>query len=169
MFNHFFTFIDSILVRDPAARSRAFVILFYPGVHAVLFHRAANWLWRTKFFLFAMVVAQTARFVTGIEIHPGAAIGRNLFIDHGLGTVIGETTIIGNDVTIYHNVTLGGLPVDSGRRHPSIGDGAMLGAGSQILGPVTVGARAKVGANAVVVRDVPPGATAVGVPARIIQ
>ena len=167
MFNHFFTFIDSILARDPAARSRTHVILLYPGVHAVLLHRVAHWLWSAKFFLLALIVSGAARFVTGIEIHPAAVIGRNLFIDHGTATVIGETAMVGDDVTIYHNVTLGGgRPDATGRRHPAIGSGVMLGAGAQILGAVTVGDGSKIGANAVVVHDVPPHATVVGVPAR---
>jgi serine O-acetyltransferase len=165
MFNSFFTFIDSILARDPAARSRAHVILLYPGVHAVLIYRAAHGLWQRKFFFLALALAQAGRLLTGIEIHPGARIGRNLFIDHGMGVVIGETAVLGDDITLYQNVTLGGVSSDTGKRHPTLEAGVTVGAGAIILGDITIGAGARIGANAVVLQDVAPGATAVGVPA----
>ncbi len=166
MFNSFFTFIDSILARDPAARSRTQVILLYPGVHAVLMYRLTHALWTRGFFFLGQMFAQAARFMTGIEIHPAAAIGRNLFIDHGMGVVIGETSILGDDITLYQNVTLGGLSGRAGKRHPTIGDRVTIGAGATILGDIAIGADARVGANAVVLQDIPPGTTAVGVPAR---
>jgi serine O-acetyltransferase len=156
MSKSFFTFIDSIVARDPAARSRAEVIFLYPGVHAVLFHRAAHGLWGARFFLLARALSQFSRFLTGIEIHPAAVIGRNLFIDHGMGVVIGETAEIGDNVMLYHQ----------GKRHPTVADGAVIGAGAQVLGPVRIGLGARVGANAVVLEDVADGATVAGVPAR---
>jgi serine O-acetyltransferase len=168
MFNSFFTFIDSILARDPAARSRIHVILLYPGVHAVAFYRLANLFWRGRFFLVAHMVSQTARFLTGIEIHPAATIGQRLFIDHGMGVVIGETVEIGHDVTLYQHVTLGGQANVKAKRHPTIGDHVVVGAGAQILGPITIGAYARIGANAVVVHDVGPSLTMVGVPAHAV-
>jgi serine O-acetyltransferase len=166
MLRNFINLIDSIRSRDPAARSRAEVALLYPGVHAVLWHALAQCLWRHGWFFAARWLSQVSRFLTQIEIHPGATIGANLFIDHGAGVVIGETAIIGDEVTIYHGVTLGGAgPVAMGRRHPQLGDGVMVGAGAKLLGPITVGAGARIGANAVVVKDVPAGAVATGVPA----
>ena len=165
--------VDAIRARDPAARSRAEVVLFYPSFHAVLFHRLAHGLWRRGWLLAARGVSQVSRFLTGIEIHPGASIGKRLFIDHGMGVVIGETAEIGDDVTLYHGVTLGGIlpAVDSAaqiglKRHPTLGDGVIVGAGAQILGPLAVGDGARVGANSVVVRPVPAGATVAGIPAR---
>jgi serine O-acetyltransferase len=160
-------YLDSIKSRDPAPRSR-WEILTYPGVHALAFHRIAHRLFGWRLYLAARLVNHLARLLTAIDIHPGARIGRNFFIDHGF-VVIGETTEIGNDVTIYQCVTLGGTnPADgvAGKRHPSIGDGVIIGSGAQVLGPITVGANARIGANAVVTRDVAEGATMVGIPAR---
>ena len=135
----------------------------------MLFHRLANFLWRVGFRWFARWLSAIGRWLTGIEIHPGATIGRRFFIDHGMGVVIGETSIIGDDCTLYHGVTLGGTTWDKGKRHPTLGDGVVIGAGAKVLGPVTIGANAKIGSNAVVVRDVPNGATAIGIPARIAE
>lgn len=158
--------IDSFILRDPAAKSRWEVILCYPGFHAVLVHRTAHWLWKREWKLMARFISQLARFFTGIEIHPGATIGERFFIDHGMGVVIGETACIGNDVTMYHGVTLGGTSFKAGRRHPQIGNNVVIGSGAQLLGPIAVGDNAKIGSNAVVVHDVPEGQTMVGVPAR---
>ena len=160
-------YLDSIKARDPAPRSR-WEILLYPGVLALGMHRIAHWLFQADMFLLARFVNHLSRALTAIDIHPGAKIGRNFFIDHGF-TVIGETAEIGDDVTIYQCVTLGGTSPDNGvagKRHPTIADGAIIGSGAQVLGPITVGPRARVGANAVVTRDVAPGATMVGIPAR---
>ena len=166
--------IDGMMARDPAARSRLEVVLCYPGFHALVMHRLANRLWRRGWRLTARALSQLGRAITGIEIHPGARIGRGLFIDHGMGVVVGETSIIGDEVTLYQGVTLGGIApsVDSDsqvgqKRHPTIEDGVIVGSGAQVLGPITVGKCARVGANAVVVKDVPPGATVVGIPAKI--
>lgn len=167
MASGFIAYLDSIKARDPAPRSR-WEILLYPGVWALGFHRVAHWLFRGELFFLARFVNHLARMLTGNDIHPGATIGRNFFIDHGF-VVIGETAVIGDDVTIYQHVTLGGTNPTSGQagsRHPTIGDGVIIGSGAQVLGPITVGARARVGANAVVTRDVPEGATMVGIPAR---
>ena len=160
-------YLDSIKARDPAPRSR-WEILLYPGVWAVVFHRAAHWLFKGELYFLARLINHVARLLTGIDIHPGAEIGRNFFIDHGF-VVIGETSVIGDDVTIYQMVTLGGTnPTNgiAGNRHPTIGDGVIIGSGAQVLGPITVGDRARIGANAVVTRDVPEGATMTGIPAR---
>ncbi|MEO7348821.1 MAG: serine O-acetyltransferase EpsC [Terrimesophilobacter sp.] len=157
--------VSNALHKDPAARSRVEVFLAYSGLHAVWAHRWSHWLWRHKLRTFARINSQVARFFTGIEIHPGAEIGRRFFIDHGMGVVIGETAVIGDDVTIYHGVTLGGKGSATGKRHPTLDDGVVVGAGAQVLGDITVGARSVIGANAVVVHDVPSDATAVGVPA----
>jgi len=155
-------------LRDPAARSRLEVALLYPGLHAVWAYRVAHWLWRDPAArLLARLVSQVARFLTGVEIHPGARIGRRLFIDHGMGVVIGETTVIGDDVLLFHGSTLGGKSMRKGKRHPTVGNNVVIGAGAKVLGPVWIGDGAKIGANAVVVHDVPPDAVAVGVPARI--
>ena len=169
-------FINSIKKRDPAAKSTISVILTYPGIKAVFLHRVANFFHIAGFHLIARIISQTTRFFTGIEIHAGAKIGKNLFIDHGMGVVIGETSEIGNDVTIYHAVTLGGISpsVDSERqrhekRHPTIGDNVVIGSGAQIIGPVKVGNGSRIAANAVVVNDVPNDATMVGVPAKVIK
>jgi len=161
--------IRSVFDRDPAARSAWEVLTCYPGVHAVLMHRLAHWFWTHQLRWLGRFVSHLARFLTGIEIHPGASIGRRFFIDHGMGVVIGETAVVGNDVTLYHGVTLGGTSWVKGKRHPTIEDGVVIGAGAQILGPITVGVRAKVGSNSVVVKNVPGGTTAVGNPARIID
>ncbi len=158
-----------VFERDPAARTTWEVVTCYPGLHALVWHRnVAHPLWRAGFQWLARWLAHWARFGTGIEIHPGASIGRRVFIDHGMGIVIGETAIIGDDCTLYHGVTLGGTSWNKGKRHPTLGRGVVIGAGAQVLGPIEVGEGAKIGSNAVVVREVPPGATAVGIPARIV-
>lgn len=155
--------------RDPAARSHWEVLTCYPGLHALVWHRAVTHrLWRAGLRWLARWLAHGSRFLTGIEIHPGATIGRRVFIDHGMGIVIGETAEIGDDCTLYHGVTLGGTSWNKGKRHPTLARGVVIGAGAKILGPILVGDGAKIGCNAVVVRDVPPGATAVGIPARIV-
>jgi serine O-acetyltransferase len=166
-------FLQSIIDRDPAAKSKLSLILTYPGVKAVFFHRIANFFHLAKFHLVARIISQLSRFLTGIEIHPGAKIGKNLFIDHGMGVVIGETSEIGNNVTIYHMATLGGISpsINSNdqrqvKRHPTLNDCVVVGSGAQILGPVMIGANAKVGANAVVTKDVPENAVMVGIPAK---
>src|SRR6185295_18241191 len=162
--------IRSVFERDPAARSTWEVVLAYPGFHAVVCHRLSHWLWKCNWTTLARVVSHVARFFTGIEIHPGARIGRRVFIDHGMGVVVGETAEIGDDCTIYQGVTLGGTSLAKGaKRHPTLGKGVIVGANSQVLGGFTVGDNARVGSNAVVLKPVPPGATAVGNPARIIQ
>ncbi len=161
--------IQSVFDRDPAARTAWEVLTCYPGVHAMIAHRQAHWLWTHRLRWLGRAVSHLARFLTGIEIHPGAQIGRRLFIDHGMGVVIGETAIIGDDVTLYHGVTLGGTSWNKGRRHPTLENGVVVGAGAKVLGPITVGTRAKVGSNAVVIKDVPAGATAVGNPARVVD
>jgi serine O-acetyltransferase len=155
--------------RDPAARSAWEVITCYPGFHALLFHRLSHRLWGWGLKWLARFVSHIGRWLTGIEIHPGATIGRRFFIDHGMGVVIGETALIGDDCTLYHGVTLGGTSWNKGKRHPTLGKGVVVGAGAKILGPVTIGDGAKVGSNAVVVKDVPARATAVGIPARILD
>jgi serine O-acetyltransferase len=169
MFSHLREDIQSVFDRDPAARTFWEVLTCYPGVHAMVSHRLAHWLWRHRLRWLGRLVSHLGRFLTGIEIHPGATVGRRLFIDHGMGVVIGETAVIGNDVTLYHGVTLGGTSWSKGRRHPTLEDGVVIGAGAKVLGPITVGALAKVGSNAVVVKNVPAKATAVGNPARIID
>ena len=161
--------IRSIFDRDPAARSTLEIVTCYPGVHAMLFPRVAHRLWAWHFYWLARFVSHISRFLTGIEIHPGATIGRRFFIDHGMGVVIGETAVIEDDVTLYHGVTLGGTSWNKGRRHPTLKSGVVIGAGAKVLGPITIGAGARVGSDAVVVKDVPAGATAVGNPARIIE
>ncbi|MFO1414941.1 MAG: serine O-acetyltransferase [Burkholderiales bacterium] len=156
--------------RDPAARSRWEVLTCYPGLHALVWHRAVSHrLWRAGLRWLARWSAHWSRFFTGIEIHPGATIGRRVFIDHGMGVVIGETAEIGDDCTLYHGVTLGGTSWNKGKRHPTLGRGVVIGAGAKVLGPILLGEGAKVGSNAVVVRDIPPGATAVGIPARVVN
>ena len=160
--------IQSVFHRDPAARNAFEVLTCYPGLHAVWLHRLAHGLWRSGWKWLARMVSNFGRWMTGIEIHPGAKIGRRFFIDHGLGIVIGETAEIGDDVTIYQGVTLGGTSWNKGKRHPTLADGVVVGAGAKVLGPFTVGAGAKVGSNAVVTKEVPPGATVVGIPGRII-
>ena len=166
-------FLESIIKRDPAAKSKLSIILTYPGAKAIFFHKIANFFAIAKFHLIARIISQFSRFLTGIEIHPKANIGKNLFIDHGMGVVIGETSEIGNNVTIYHMATLGGISpsVNSNeqrniKRHPTLKDNVVVGAGAQILGPVTIGKNAKIGANAVVTKDVPENAVMVGIPAK---
>lgn len=161
--------ISVVFERDPAARTFFEVLTTYPGVHAVLWHRLSHRLWNWNLKWLARFSAALARWFTGIEIHPGAKIGRRVFIDHGMGVVIGETAEIGDDCTLYHGVTLGGTSWQKGKRHPTLGPGVIIGAGAKVLGPITIGAGAKIGSNAVVVKDVPPGATAVGIPARILD
>jgi len=155
--------------RDPAARSRLEIFLLYPGVHAVIFHRVSHWLWRHHLRFLARLNSQIARHCTGIEIHPGAQIGRRLVIDHGMGIVIGETAQVGDDCLIYHGVTLGGTGKDQGKRHPTIGNNVLISTGAKVLGPFTVGDGARIAANAVVLKEIPPDATAVGVPARVVR
>jgi serine O-acetyltransferase len=158
-----------VLQRDPAARNALEVALLYPGVHALIFYRIANSLWRREIKFPARFLSWFGRLVTNIDIHPGATIGERLFIDHGAGVVIGETAVIENDVTLYHGVTLGGTSWALGKRHPTIESGVLVGAGAKILGPITVGARARIGANSVVIEDVPPEMTVVGIPGRIVR
>jgi serine O-acetyltransferase len=159
--------IDTVFAKDPAARSTAEVLLLYPGLHALWFHRLARWFWIRRVRFAGRLVSHLGRFFTGVEIHPGAVIGRRVFIDHGMGVVIGETAEVGDDVLIYMGVVLGGTALVSGKRHPTIGNGVVLGSGASVLGPITVGDYARIGAGAVVVRPVPAGATVVGVPGRI--
>ena len=158
--------VRAVFERDPAARSPLEVLLCYPGVHARLFHRMSHALWTHGFLISARWLSQLARWLTGIEIHPGAKIGRRLFIDHGMGVVIGETAEIGDDVTLYQGVTLGGVSLEPVKRHPTLEDGVIVGAGAAVLGPFTVGRNARIGSNAVVVKAVPPGVTVVGIPAQ---
>jgi len=160
--------IQVIFERDPAARSVLETILTCPGFQAIVFHRLNHWLWKKKLHLLARMAAHLARFLTGIEIHPGAIIGRRFFIDHGMGIVIGETAEIGDDVSIYHGVTLGGTTWNKGKRHPTLKNNVVIGAGAKILGPITVSEGARIGCNAVVVKDVPAEATVVGVPGHVI-
>ena len=169
MFKDLLEDIDSYFRRDPALRSRLEVVLCYPGFHALLIHRLSHRIYRRNWLVLARFIAHVGRFLTGVEIHPGARIGRRLFIDHGMGIVIGETAEIGDDVTLYHGVTLGGTTWKTGKRHPTLANGVVVGAGAKILGPVVVGPGARVGSNAVVLRDVPEGVVVVGIPARAIQ
>ena len=169
-------YLKSIIQRDPAAKSKLSVILTYPGIKSVFFHRIANNLWNLNLYTLARIVSQFSRFLTGIEIHPAAKIGKNLFIDHGMGTVIGETSVIGNNVTLYHGVTLGGIsPAENSndqrdtKRHPTIEDNVIIGCGASILGPINIGSCARVGANTVVLKDVPAYATMVGNPVKNIN
>ena len=169
-------FLESIIKRDPAAKSKLAVLIAYPGVKAVYFHNIAHKIWNINFFLFARMLSQLSRFFTGIEIHPAAKIGKNLFIDHGMGVVIGETSEIANNVTIYHGVTLGGIsPAENSldqvniKRHPTIKNNVIIGSGAQILGPITVGENARIGANTVILKDVPQYGTMVGNPAKNIN
>jgi len=155
--------------RDPAAKGFLEVLLLYQGLHALIYHRIAHTLFKMRFYLFARMLSQFARFATGIEIHPGAQIGKRFFIDHGMGVVIGETSIIGDDVLLYQGVTLGGTGLEKGKRHPTIGNNVVIGGGAKILGNITVGDNSYIGANAVVIRDVPPNSTVVGVPGRITK
>ncbi|MDP6785979.1 MAG: serine O-acetyltransferase [Rhodospirillales bacterium] len=161
--------IDVIMERDPAARSRLEVVFCYPGFHAQIFHRLAHGAWKAKWYFLGRLLSHIGRMLTGIEIHPGATIGRRFFIDHGMGCVIGETTEIGDDVTLYQGVTLGGVSSQKKKRHPTIGDRAIIGSSAQVLGPITVGEDARIGANTVVLKDVPAGVTMVGSPARQVR
>jgi serine O-acetyltransferase len=161
--------VGCVFARDPAARSMVEVLLAYPGVHAVLLYRISHRLWRSDFRLAARLLSAFARWVTNVDIHPGATIGKRFFIDHGAGVVIGETAEIGNDVTLYHGVTLGGTTWNQVKRHPTLGDNVLIGAGAKILGAITLGNNVRVGANSVVVKDVPPCCTVIGIPGRIIQ
>ena len=154
----------NIKQKDPASRNILEVIILYPGFHILVFYRLAHFLYKNKIFFLARLISQIGRWFTGIEIHPGATIGRRLFIDHGMGIVIGETSVIGNDCTIYHNATLGGTGKDKYKRHPDLGNNVMVGAGAKILGPIKIGNNVKVGANAVVLKDVDDNATVVGIP-----
>ena len=169
MFDRIREDVRCVFARDPAARTMWEVLTCYPGFHALTFHRLAHALWGAGFKWLARLVSHVSRFLTGIEIHPGATIGRRVFIDHGMGVVIGETAEIGDDCTLYHQVTLGGVSWNKGKRHPTLGDSVVVGAGAKILGPITIGDGAKIGSNAVVVKDVPAGATAAGIPARILD
>ena len=169
MFSRLKEEIAVVFERDPAARNSWEVLTCYPGFHALLVHRLAHWLWGARCKWLARFTSHLGRWLTGIEIHPSARIGRRFFIDHGMGVVIGETSEIGDDCTLYHGVTLGGTSWNKGKRHPTLGDSVVIGAGAKILGPITIGAGARIGSNAVVVKDVPPGATAIGIPARILE
>lgn len=160
--------LERVLINDPAAKGKIEVLLLYPCIHALIAYRMSHFLYKHKFFFLARFISQLARFLTGIEIHPGATIGRGLFIDHGMGVVIGETAEIGDDVILYHGVTLGGTGKDKGKRHPTIGNNVLIGAGAKILGPINIGDNAKIGSNSVVLHDVPKDATAVGISARNI-
>lgn len=169
MFDHIKEDISIVFERDPAARTHWEILTTYPGVHALMMHRLSHWLWKGRFYWLARFSSHIARWFTGIEIHPGATIGHRVFIDHGMGVVIGETAVIGDDCTLYHGVTLGGTSWNKGKRHPTLENGVVIGAGAKVLGPITIGAGAKIGSNAVVVKDVPVNATAVGIPARILE
>lgn len=160
--------VNCVFERDPAARNIFEVIVTYPGIQAIFMHRVSHKLWRKQWFFLARLIAFFSRLITNVDIHPGAQIGRRFFIDHGAGVVIGETAIVGDDVTLYHGVTLGGTSWNKGRRHPFVGDGTLVGAGAKILGAISIGAGVRVGANSVVVEDVPAGATVVGIPGKIV-
>jgi serine O-acetyltransferase len=168
MFNSLRYDLKNIMESDPAARSMLEVLILYPSIHAVFLYRIAHFLYNRKLFFSARLLSQLGRFLTGIEIHPGAKIGKGLFIDHGMGVVIGETSEIGDNVTIYHGVTLGGTGKDKGKRHPTVGNNVVIGSGAKVLGPIFIGDNAKIGANSVVLTEVPGCSTAVGSPARII-
>ena len=169
MFEHIRESIECVFDRDPAARNTLEVLTAYPGLHALLMHRLNHWLWQRGLKWVARLMSHFSRWITGIEIHPGAQIGRRFFIDHGMGVVIGETTIIGDDCTLYHGVTLGGTSWSAGKRHPTLENDVVVGAGAKILGPITIGADCRVGSNSVVLQDVPAGATVIGIPGRIIS
>lgn len=168
MFNWFREEIQVVFERDPAARSVLETVFTCPGFQAIVMHRFNHWLWRKKLRFLARFSAHLARFLTGVEIHPGAVMGKRFFIDHGMGIVIGETSEIGDNCSIYHGVTLGGTTWQKGKRHPTLQDNVVVGAGAKILGPITIGEGARIGSNAVVVKDVPPGATVVGIPGRVV-
>jgi serine O-acetyltransferase len=169
MFDHLKEDIRCVFDRDPAARNAFEVLTTYPGIHAVLIHRLSHWLWRKELKWLARLLSNVARLLTGIEIHPGAQIGRRFFIDHGMGVVIGETAIIGDDCTLYHGVTLGGTSWQKGKRHPTLGKDVVVGAGAKVLGPIDIGDGARIGSNAVVVKPVPAAATVVGVPGKLVE
>ncbi len=169
MFSRLKEDIKAVFDRDPAARSVFEVIFCYPGLHAVWFHRVSHWFWGQGFLFIGRLVSHLGRFFTGIEIHPGARIGKGFFIDHGMGVVIGETAEIGNNVTLYHGVTLGGVSWEKTKRHPTIEDNVVIGSGAKVLGPFTVGKGSKIGSNSVVVREVPANSTVVGIPGRVVM
>ncbi len=169
MFDNLREDVRIVFDRDPAARSTLEILTAYPGLHALLFHRLSHWLWGVGLHWLARMVSHIARWLTGIEIHPGAVIGRRFFIDHGMGVVIGETAVIGDDCTLYHGVTLGGTSWQKGKRHPTLANDVVVGAGAKVLGPIEIGSGARIGSNAVVVRDVPANSTVVGVPGRLIE
>ena len=169
MFKHLRADIEAVMARDPAARSRVEVFLAYPGVHALMYYRLAHRAWKREWYLLGRFLSHVGRVLTGIEIHPGATIGNRVFIDHGMGVVIGETAEVGDDVTLYQGVTLGGTSLEKGKRHPTLKNGVIVGGGAMVLGPITIGDHAIVGANAVVVKDVPDGVTVAGVPAKIVR
>lgn len=168
MFKTFREEARNVLEKDPAAKNMLEVILCYPGLHAVLFYRLTHKLYRKKWFVLSRVISQIVRGFTGIEIHPGAQIGKGLFIDHGMGIVIGETAEVGDNVTIYHGVTLGGTGKDVGKRHPTVGDNVSIGSGAKVLGPIKIGSNSKIGANSVVLKEVPEGSTVVGIPGKVV-
>lgn len=168
VFRYMSSYVDAAIDRDPAARSRLEVILLYPGVHALAWHRVNHWLYTRGVFGVARCISQLVRFFTGIEIHPGASVGMGVFIDHGMGVVIGETSVVGDNVTIYQGVTLGGTGKETGKRHPTIENGVVVSADAIVLGSITIGARSKIGAGAVVIKDVPADSTVVGVPGRVV-
>jgi len=161
--------INVIKEKDPAARGTLEIILNYPGFHAILIHRCSHFLYNKKFFIISRIISTISRFLTGIEIHPGAKIGKGLFIDHGMGIVIGETAEVGDDVTMFHGSTLGGTGKDTGKRHPTVGNNVIISAGAKILGPIKIGDNSKIGANAVVLKEVPKDCTVVGIPGKIVK
>lgn len=161
--------INNIIKNDPAARNPIEVILLYPIVHAMILYRVSHQLYKMKMFFLARFFSQFGRFLTGIEIHPGAQIGKGFFIDHGMGVVVGETAEVGDNVTLYHGVTLGGTGKDTGKRHPTVGDNVVIGSGAKILGPIFIGSNSKIGANSVVLKDVPEGSTVVGIPGKVVR
>lgn len=163
------TDLNAVMERDPAARTRWMVVLTYPGFHALLFYRLAHWAWKRKWYLAGRIVSHIGRLLTGIEIHPGATIGRGVFIDHGMGVVIGETAEVADNVTLYQGVTLGGTRLHEGKRHPTLEEGVIVGAGAKVLGPLIIGRNARIGSNSVVVKDVAAGTTVVGVPAKAVR
>jgi serine O-acetyltransferase len=169
MFSRLKSDIKAVFDRDPAARSTLEVIFCYPGLHAIWFHRISHWFWKNEFWFLGRFTSHLARFLTGVEIHPGATIGKGFFIDHGMGVVIGETAEIGENVTLYHGVTLGGVSWEKVKRHPTLMDNVVIGSGAKILGPFTVGKDSKVGSNSVVVKEVPPNSTVVGIPGRVVM
>ena len=169
MFTRMRSDIKAVFDRDPAARSVPEVLFCYPGLHAIWFHRVSHWFWTHKRYFIARLISHLGRFFTGIEIHPGATIGKGFFIDHGMGVVIGETAEIGDNVTLYHGVTLGGVSWEKVKRHPTLEDNVVVGSGAKILGPFTVGRGSKVGSNSVVVKEVPPNSTVVGIPGRVVM